>query len=110
MADPNNTSDPLLQPFKIGKKTIKNRIFSTGHALSHANHGRATDTTLRYQMEKAKGGIGLSFVGGSGTVSADTAPVFDQLIIDDEIMPFFKQLSDFYHDHGALLMTRFKKS
>ena len=106
MDNPQNISDPLLQPFQIGNKTIKNRIFSTGHALSHANHGRATDTTLRYQMEKAKGGIGLSFVGGSGTVSADTAPVFDQLIIDDEIMPFFKQVSDFYHDHGALLMTQ----
>ncbi|MGB2304075.1 MAG: FAD-dependent oxidoreductase, partial [Candidatus Puniceispirillales bacterium] len=70
------------------------------------SHGRATDTTLRYQMEKAKGGIGLSFVGGSGTISIDTAPVFDQLIIDDAIMPFFKQLSDFYHSHGAILMTQ----
>lgn len=100
------TTDPLLLPYQIGRKTIKNRIFSTGHALSHASHGRATDTTLRYQMEKAKGGIGLSFVGGSGTISIDTAPVFDQLIIDDAIMPFFKQLSDFYHSHGATLMTQ----
>jgi 2,4-dienoyl-CoA reductase-like NADH-dependent reductase (Old Yellow Enzyme family) len=57
-------------------------------------------------MEKAKGGIGLSFVGGSGTVSVDTAPVFDQLIIDDEIIPFFSELSDFYHQHDALLMTQ----
>ena len=44
-------------------------------------------------MEKAKGGIGLSFVGGSGTVSADTAPVFDQLIIDHDIIPFFAELA-----------------
>ncbi|MEC8805430.1 MAG: FAD-dependent oxidoreductase, partial [Pseudomonadota bacterium] len=64
------------------------------------------DTTLRYQMEKAKGGIGLSFVGGSGTVSADTAPVFDQLIIDHDIIPFFAELAGFYHRHGAALMTQ----
>ncbi|MEC8131116.1 MAG: N-methylproline demethylase, partial [Pseudomonadota bacterium] len=82
-------SDPLLQGFDLGPVRVKNRIFSSGHALSHAQGGKPTDTTLRYQMEKAKGGIGLSFVGGSGTVSADTAPVFDQLIIDHDIIPFF---------------------
>ncbi|MDA0362374.1 MAG: N-methylproline demethylase, partial [Proteobacteria bacterium] len=68
------TNDPLLQPFKLGPKTVKNRIFSTGHALSHAVQGKPTETTLLYQQEKAKGGIGLSFVGGSNTISADTAP------------------------------------
>jgi len=100
------SADPLLTPLSLGGRTVKNRIFSSGHALSHAVNGRATETTLRYQMEKAKGGIGLSFVGGSGTVSVDTAPVFDQLIIDDEIIPFFLELSDFYHQHDALLMTQ----
>jgi 2,4-dienoyl-CoA reductase-like NADH-dependent reductase (Old Yellow Enzyme family) len=99
-------SDPLLQGFDLGPVRVKNRIFSSGHALSHAQGGKPTDTTLRYQMEKAKGGIGLSFVGGSGTVSADTAPVFDQLIIDHDIIPFFAELAEFYHRHGAALMTQ----
>ena len=67
-------NDPLLQPFKLGSKLVKNRIFSTGHALSYAESGKPTETTFLYQQEKAKGGIGLSFVGGSGTVSLDTAP------------------------------------
>ena len=99
-------SDPLLETLQLGPVRLKNRIFSSGHALSHAQAGRPTDTTLRYQMEKAKGGIGLSFVGGSGTVSPDTAPVFDQLIIDHDIIPFFAELADFYHRHGAALMTQ----
>ena len=68
------TEDPLLQPFALRGVTIRNRIFSTGHALSHAMGGKPTAQTLHYQMEKAKGGIGLSFVGGSSTISADTAP------------------------------------
>ena len=107
MDDQSNASkDILLSPFQLGPVRLKNRVFSTGHALSHANHGRATETTFHYQAEKAKGGIGLSFVGGSGTVSPDTAPVFDQLIIDDDIVPFFERLSGFYHDHGAALMTQ----
>ena len=99
-------NDPLLEGFDLGPVRLKNRIFSSGHALSHAEGGRPTDTTFRYQLEKAKGGIGLSFVGGSGTVSADTAPVFDQLVIGHDIIPFFTELSDAYHRHGAALMTQ----
>ena len=99
-------SDPLLDGFDLGPVRLKNRIFSSGHALSHAEGGRPTDITFRYQLEKAKGGIGLSFVGGSGTVSADTAPVFDQLIISHDIIPFFAELADAYHRNGAALMTQ----
>ena len=98
--------DPLLKTFSIGNLTIKNRIFSTGHALSHAIDGKPTETTFLYQQEKAKGGIGLSFIGGSGTISLDTAPVFDQLIIDKNIIPFFNRLSEVYRSHGSAIMTQ----
>ena len=98
--------DPLLKAFSIGSLTIKNRIFSTGHALSHAIDGQPTETTFLYQQEKAMGGIGLSFIGGSGTVALDTAPVFDQLIIDKNIIPFFEKLAEVYHSHGAAIMTQ----
>ena len=103
---PARTEDPLLQPFTLRGVTIRNRVFSTGHALSHAMGGKPTAQTLHYQMEKAKGGIGLSFVGGSATISADTAPVFDQFTIDPGIIPFFQELSQFYHDQGATLFTQ----
>ena len=103
---PARTEDPLLEPFTLRGVTIRNRIFSTGHALSHAMGGKPTSQTLHYQMEKAKGGIGLSFVGGSATISADTAPVFDQFTIDPGIIPFFQELSQFYHDQGATLFTQ----
>ena len=94
------------RPFTLRGVTIRNRVFSTGHALSHAMGGKPTSQTLHYQMEKAKGGIGLSFVGGSATISADTAPVFDQFTIDPGIIPFFQELSQFYHDQGATLFTQ----
>jgi len=41
-------SDPLLETFQLGPVRLKNKIFSSGHALSHAQAGRPTDTTLRY--------------------------------------------------------------
>ncbi len=101
-----NIDDPLLTPIKRGKLEVKNRIFSSGHALNHAESGRPTETTFLYQAEKAKGGIGLSFIGGSGTIALDTSPVFDQLIIDKTIIPFFRKLSTFYHQFDATIMTQ----
>ena len=98
--------DPLLQPIDWGCLRVKNRIFSSGHALSHAENGKPTETTFLYQAEKAKGGIGLSFIGGSGTVAVDTSPVFDQLIIDKTIIPFFNKISKVYRKHNATVMTQ----
>ena len=99
-------NDPLLRPISEGCFKVKNRIFSSGHALSHAENGRPTDTTFLYQAEKAKGGIGLSFIGGSGTIAVDTYPVFDQLIIDRTIIPFFNRISELYRKYGATVMTQ----
>ena len=98
--------DSLLQPISLGRFKVKNRIFSSGHALSHAENGKPTETTFLYQAEKAKGGIGLSFIGGSGTISVDTSPVFDQLIIDKSIIPFLNKISNFYRKNGATIMTQ----
>lgn len=100
------SKDPLMKPIARGRLKVKNRIFSSGHALSHAENGRPTKTTFLYQAEKAKGGIGLSFIGGSGTIAVDTSPVFDQLIIDKKIVPFFDKISSFYHKHDATVMTQ----
>ena len=53
-------------------------------------------------MEKARGGIGLTMIGGSTVVSADNAPVFGNLTAyKDEIVPWLARLADQVHEHGA---------
>jgi 2,4-dienoyl-CoA reductase-like NADH-dependent reductase (Old Yellow Enzyme family)/thioredoxin reductase len=101
------SSDPLLQPFQLRHLTLRNRIFSPSHEPAYAEDGKPK---LRYQLyheEKAKGGIALSMFGGSTNVSLDSPAVFGQLYAgDDDIIPWFRQLADRMHAHGAATMIQ----
>ncbi len=100
-------ADPLLQPFQLRHLTLRNRIMSTSHEPAYAEDGKPK---LRYQLyheEKAKGGIALSMFGGSTNVAPDSPAVFGQLYAgDDEIIPWFRQLADRMHVHGAATMIQ----
>jgi 2,4-dienoyl-CoA reductase-like NADH-dependent reductase (Old Yellow Enzyme family) len=48
----------LLTPFKIGSKTVNNRIFSTSQTLNYKVKGKATETTFLCHEEEAKGDYG----------------------------------------------------
>ncbi|WP_083739744.1 oxidoreductase [Mycobacterium sp. MS1601] len=96
--------DPLLEPLTIGSVTIKNRIFSSGHAP--AGYLDINDQPgLRYalyQEEKARGGAGLVMFGGSSYVDADSRSHFGAFdASSDEIVPFYQDLADRLHRHGA---------
>ncbi len=101
------SGDPLLQPFQLRHLTLRNRIFSPSHEPAYAEDGKPK---LRYQLyheEKAKGGIALTMIGGSTNVAPDSPPVFGQLYAgDDDIIPWFQQLADRVHGHGAATMVQ----
>ena len=73
------TDDPLLQPFRLGHVTLRNRIFSSSHAPAYNTDGTPSDRYVAYHEEKAKGGIGLTMIGGSSTVSSDSPSLWGQL-------------------------------
>jgi len=100
-------TDPLLQPFQLKHLTLKNRIMSTSHEPAYAVDGLPK---LRYQLyheEKAKGGLALTMIGGSTNVAPDSPAAFGQLYAGtDEIIPYFQQLADRVHGHGASVMCQ----
>lgn len=100
-------TDPLLQPFRLKHLELKNRIISTSHEPAYSEDMLPK---LRYQLyheEKAKGGIALTMFGGSTLVDRDSPPAFGNLYAgNDEIIPYFKQLSERVHRHGAALMCQ----
>ena len=49
----------LFSPIKIGPKTVKNRIVSTGHRTRYVVNHMLTDRLIAYHRERAKGGVGL---------------------------------------------------
>ena len=72
-------NDPLLQPFDLAGLHLRNRIFSSSHSPGYNVDGTPSDRYVRYHEEKARGGIGLTMIGGSSNVSVDSASLWGQL-------------------------------
>lgn len=99
--------DPLLQPFQLKHLTLRNRVMSTAHAPSFQVAGHPRDRYRLYHEEKARGGVALTMIGGSTNIAPDSPSVFGQLYAgDDNIIPWFKQLTDGVHRHGAAVMCQ----
>ena len=99
--------DPLLDPFHIRHLRLRNRIVSTAHAPSYQEGGHPRDRYRLYHEEKAKGGVGLTIVGGSTNIAPDSPSVFGQLYAgDDSIIPWFQKLTSGVKAHGAAIMCQ----
>lgn len=100
-------NDPLLAPFRLRHLTLRNRIMSTAHAPSYEEGGHPRDRYRLYHEEKAKGGIGLTIIGGSTNIAPDSPSVFGQLYAGDgSIVPWFRKLTDGVRSHGAAVMCQ----
>lgn len=100
-------NDPLLDTFQLRHLTLRNRIMSTAHAPSYEEGGHPRDRYRLYHEEKAKGGVGLTIIGGSTNIAPDSPSVFGQLYAgDDSIVPWFKKLTDGVRSHGAAVMCQ----
>lgn len=102
-----NSKDPLLQPYKLKHLTLRNRLMSTSHEPGYSEDGLPKDRYRLYHVEKAKGGIALTMIGGSTVVSPDSPQAFGNLMgYKDEIVPWLKRLTDDVHEHGAAVMIQ----
>jgi len=80
---------------------------STAHAPAYPIDGHPQTRYRLYHEEKAKGGVGLTVIGGSTNVSPDSPSVFGQLYAgDDRIVPWFTEITDGVHQHGAAIMCQ----
>ncbi|MFD5128870.1 oxidoreductase [Streptomyces olindensis] len=99
--------DPLLQPFQLKHLTLRNRVVSTSHEPAFGEEGMPKDRYRAYHLEKARGGVGLTMMGGSAVVSPDSPPSFGNLLLYlDEIVPWLRRLTDDVHEAGAAVMCQ----
>lgn len=99
--------DPLLTPFEIRHLRLRNRIVSTSHEPAYGEAGMPTDRYRLYHREKARGGVGLTMIGGSAVVSRDSPPAFGNLTLyDDAVVPWLRRLADDVHEEGAAVMCQ----
>ncbi|QWF78942.1 NADH:flavin oxidoreductase [Amycolatopsis sp. CA-230715] len=101
------TTDPLLQPFTIRHLTLRNRVVSTSHEPAFADGGLPKDRYRAYHLEKARGGVGLTMIGGSAVVSPDSPPSFGNVRLhDDEVVHWLRLLAGDVHAEGAAVMCQ----
>ncbi len=102
-----SSSDPLLQPFRLKHLEMRNRIMSTAHEPAYTEDGLPKDRYRLYHAEKAKGGIGLTMIGGSSVVAPDSPQAFGNILLyKDEVVRWLRELSDDVHAHGAAVMIQ----
>ncbi|CAB4329478.1 MAG: NAD(P)-binding protein [Actinobacteria bacterium] len=101
------STDPLLSPFTMKSLTLRNRIVSTSHEPFYSEDGLPKDRYRAYHVAKAKGGVGLTMIGGSSIVSRESAPSFGNLQLwKDESVKWMRLLTDEVHDEGAAVMIQ----
>lgn len=100
-------ADPLLQPFQLKHLTLKNRVISTSHEPAYSEEALPKERYRLYHEEKARGGIGMTMIGGSSIVAPDSPQAFGNLYVgSDAIIPWFKELSAGVHKYGAAVMCQ----
>jgi 2,4-dienoyl-CoA reductase-like NADH-dependent reductase (Old Yellow Enzyme family) len=65
-----------MTPFTLKALTLRNRIVSTSHEPAYSEDGLPKDRYRAYHVEKARGGVALTMIGGSAVVSRESAPAF----------------------------------
>jgi len=94
--------EALLEPLRIKDLTIRNRFLSTSHQPLYNDHGRPSERYIRYQVEKAKGGIGLAQCGGSPGVAPENSYYYGQINAStDTVVPYLRDLATRLQEHGA---------
>ena len=98
----------LFTPIRVGSVTLKNRIYSSGHAEAMAENGRPTERLRRYHEAKARGGCALTIFGGSSSVHPSSpAAAWKQIANhDDAVIPGYRALAEAVHRHDCLVFTQ----
>jgi len=97
----------LLSPLTLRGKTFRNRVVSSGHAPGYSENGLPGPRYQAYHVEKAKGGLGLTIVGGSANIARDSGSIYGQIFLgSDRVIPVFQDFADRIHRAGALLFCK----
>lgn len=101
------SNDPLLQPFSLKHLSFRNRLLSTAHEPAFTEDGLPKDRYRLYHVEKARGGIAMTMIGGSSVVAPDSPQAFGNITLyKDECVHWLRRLADDVHDHGAAVMIQ----
>lgn len=96
----------LFSPIRIGRTTVKNRVFMPPLSTNLADKGYVTDALVAHYSARARGGVGLIV-----TEVTTVEPTYiylpgDMSICDDSYIPGWKKLADTVHQYGTKLLPQ----
>jgi len=95
----------LFSPIEIGGCKVRNRIMQTGHAKMFSEHGIETKRAVDYQLERARGGIGMIVTGGRNVHPSSDSRRFALAFLEQGI-PADRKLTDAVHEHDTVIVTQ----
>jgi mycofactocin system FadH/OYE family oxidoreductase 2 len=96
----------LFRPIQLGSVTIPNRICFSGHATMYAENNLPSERQADYFAERAKGGVGLIVIGGSGVHESSKFSSAFNIVGDERAIPGYRRIADRVHEHGAKLFSQ----
>jgi 2,4-dienoyl-CoA reductase-like NADH-dependent reductase (Old Yellow Enzyme family) len=103
--------EKLLEPGRIGKMELKNRIVQSAMGTSlEREDGFVDDRIKDFYEERAKGGVGLIVMGIGAIDHPDGKVLPGQLgLSDDKFIPGLKEMAEAVHRHGAKLAIQLQR-
>ncbi|ABL81355.1 MULTISPECIES: FAD-dependent oxidoreductase [unclassified Nocardioides] len=97
----------LLEPLRLGGRTLRNRIIVTAHATYNidAEH-LPNEDDVAYFVERARGGAALVAMGTTAVHPSSPTPYGIYHNFDDRIVPRYEALSAAVHEHGGLIVPQ----
>ncbi|WP_346037305.1 FAD-dependent oxidoreductase [Brevibacterium picturae] len=96
----------LFEPITLGRRTIRNRIVSSGHDTVLDDHGMIGDDLVAYHEARAQGGCGLIVLQVSGV--HETARYTNHVLMatDDSSVPGYRAVAEVVHRHGTTIFAQ----
>ena len=94
----------LLTPVKIGGMELKNRVVMPAMHLGYCQDGLVTERLVEFYRARARGGVGLIFVGGC---AIDEHCLGNMIKIDDDkYIPGLTELAGAVHEEGGKIAAQ----
>ncbi|MCF8127221.1 MAG: FAD-dependent oxidoreductase [Deltaproteobacteria bacterium] len=95
----------LFSPITIQNMALKNRIVMTAMHLGYTPQGEVTDQLVNFYTERARGGVGLTIVGGCPI--DETGGMVGMIgLYDDRFIPGLKRLTHAVKDNGGKIAAQ----
>lgn len=96
----------LFEPITLGRRSIRNRIVSSGHDTVLDESGMIGDDLVAYHEARAQGGCGLIVLQVSGVHETARYTSHVLMATDESSVPGYRAVAEAVHRHGATIFAQ----